>query len=1128
MNCENTALVKVHPSNLTQIVAQASSLSERLNSGLFEIGTSQVNELQVSSRLERWCQVVAQGNWEKFQRRFQWDDLDFDTVRPVLGAVRFVDSQVLPSWAETLKEIIQTASEISRQDELINCCQEPKNYKYKIPLDPKAPLPFEGVLLPAVFVARQKLPADLPLELLSETAYLSLERSLLSSLLRLSLKTLELEFSRFRPFGQNLTSFLIRETQGTPSKTQYNAFVQKLLQDGLLTFFQNYPVLARLIGTTLDFWVESTTEFLQRLEADLSEIQQVFSHQGTPTPKEGVSTIELGKITEIDPTLSDPHNQGRTVISLTFDSGLKLVYKPKSLGLEVAYNQFLYWCNQEGEKSSHLEFKVLKIIDRNTYGWVEYVEQLPCKDQAAVQRFYQRAGMLLCLLYALGATDCHHDNLIASGEHLVLIDLETIMYHEPNPITDSLEIREAETPMNQEFYDSVLRTGLLPSWELSKDNRVAYDVSGLGSVYPQPTPDRARRWTFINTDNMHQVYETGVIQVRANVPTLNGVTLSPNDYLEELVLGFEKMYRFLMKHREALLGDDGFLTKLKNQRVRLIFRNTRVYGVILDNTLAPKFLKNGVDRSIELDILARSFLSIQNKPDAWLIYRAELIALEQLDIPYFGASSSSDALTVGLEQPIWHYFKEPSYDQVITRLQKFNEIHLAHQIAMIRGAFYTRVARTHGTEQASEQKTPTFKAVNLSQIPLLTREQLVLEAEAIATEIHSHAIRQDDGSIAWIGLSYILNADRLQMQPLGECLYDGNCGIALFLAALTYITGSTQFSNLALGAIHSLSRIVQTSDADAKRRLAQHLGIGGASGLGSITYSLVKISQFLSCAAVLENAQQIAHLITPELIAADQQLDIIQGAAGTILGLLALYNETGDRAVLDKASLCGQHLLAHRVSVDNAPRAWKTLGERPLTGFSHGAAGIAYALLRLYDVTLDSVYLEAAREGIAYEGCVFNQAVGNWPDYRFACEPNSNVQFMVTWCHGAPGIGLARLGGLSILETEEIHQDVEVALQTTQKYLQQDRDHLCCGQMGQSEVLLVAAQKLSRSSLRQTAHQIAAWVVARAQQTEGYQLFPNLPPQVFNPGLFQGTAGIGYQLLRLAYPEVLPSVLLWE
>jgi lantibiotic modifying enzyme len=251
------------------------------------------------------------------------------------------------------------------------------------------------------------------------------------------------------------------------------------------------------------------------------------------------------------------------------------------------------------------------------------------------------------------------------------------------------------------------------------------------------------------------------------------------------------------------------------------------------------------------------------------------------------------------------------------------------------------------------------------------------------------------------------------------------------------------------------------------------------------------------------------------------------GAAGAILGLLALYNRTAEQAILDKAVACGQHLLRHRISINGFPKAWKSFDDLLLTGFSHGAAGIAYALLKLYSVTQDSYYLEAACDGIAYERSVFSTTAANWPDFR-SFKQNGQPEFMVGWCHGATGIALGRLGGLSILETDEIHQDIEVALQTTQKYGLQGVDHLCCGHLGRCEVLLLGAQKLSRPELLTMAQQRAAWVLARAERAGGYQLFANLPNHVFNPGFFQGAAGIGYELLRLVYPEALPSVLLWE
>ena len=77
-------------------------------------------------------------------------------------------------------------------------------------------------------------------------------------------------------------------------------------------------------------------------------------------------------------------------------------------------------------------------------------------------------------------------------------------------------------------------------------------------------------------------------------------------------------------------------------------------------------------------------------------------------------------------------------------------------------------------------------------------------------------------------------------------------------------------------------------------------------------------------------------------------------------------------------------------------------------------------------------------------------------------------------------------------------------------------------------MLLAASQKLSRPQLREIARKRATWLVANAEQAGAYKLFPNLPRHVFSPSFFQGTAGIGYELLRLAYPELLPSVLLWE
>ncbi len=1086
--------MEVSQQELIKIVERSSTITERF-SNCFIPDRAKVNEQQVKSRLESWCQVVAQGDPKTFAKRLAWDNLDVDAVSRVLGAVRLTDTQHLPGWAKTLQSALQ--ADLEPEDALAYRC-----------LDQAKPIPFEEVYLPFVQVARQKLLSQTGVnyQLLSEAAHTKLERELLWRLASLCAQPLYIEFSIIQVFQQSSLSRLLGRLQSNPAKELYQGFVKGLLSGGLLSFFQKYSVLARLIATALDFWVEAIAELLLRLASDLPRIQQTFP---------GV----MGQVVAIQPGLSDYHNRGRCVIALTFASGLKLIYKPRDLGLETAYFQLLDWCNQQGVL---LPFQLLKVINCTTHGWMEYAEHLPCVDATAAQRYYQRSGMLLCLLYVLEATDCHHENLIACGEQPLLVDLEALMHPQAHKIDDQEDEEVGVGSLaSQQLLDSVLRTGLLPRWEFGADGQVAYDVSGLGGSEAQKLPFQMPKWQHINTDIMTLEYESGFMQIQDNVPSLNDLTLSPNDYVDELIDGFQKMYHFLMERQEAFRATDSPLATLAHQRVRFLFRATEVYSFILGKTLQPKFLQDGADHSIQLDVVSRALLAVDKKPYAWPLLAMELRALEQLDIPYFATASDSDALRVNSELVIKEYFKEAIYDRVIYRLlHSLSEADLAKQIAIIRGSLYSQVARVANTASPSVETLPTT-SLSWEDVTPLTQEQLVHSAMAIAQELQQRSIHSTDGSVTWIGMGYLPEARRFQLQPLGYSLYDGICGVALFLAALGKITGDAQWRDLAL-------RALQNIDLKSQPKIPKQINIGGATGLGSIVYTLVRISQFLDEPYLLDVARRAASLITPERIASDRQFDTMAGAAGAILGLLALHQATLEAAALEKALACGYHLLDNRVGRDSKYRTRATGENKLMTGFSHGAAGIAYALLQLYKTKPEQVFWEAASEAIAYERSVFSPTAGNWPEAGSAQENGGKPSFMTSWCAGAPGIGLARLGGLTILDTVEIRQEIAVALNTTQQFSLQPLDQLCCGNFGRIEVLLVAAQKLSHPELWSTAQKQAAQVVARAKQEGTFYLFPELHINVYDPGFFQGTTGIGYQLLRLAYPNLLPSVLLWE
>jgi type 2 lantibiotic biosynthesis protein LanM len=1081
---------------LIEIVCKASTITERLGTE-FLCNEVLENDALVNFRIEKWCKNVAQGNLKQLEKRLAWDGLDLNTVRRVLGSVSIADNQLLPAWVNTLENALKTATLVSLET------SEESDSNEKRFLDPQEPIPFEEIFLPFIEVARRKLIAQAgsSYQLLSESAHAALERSLLSRLSGLGSQALELKFSIFRTFKQPTLTRVLNSFQGSLAKEQYRAFIRNMLDGQLLSFFQEYSVLARLLAVATDLWVETTGEFLQRLTSDYSEIQQTFQNE-----------TELGQVVAVKPFISDPHNQGRTASAVTFSSGLRLIYKPKDLGIEDGYFKLLTWFNDHG---TPLPFKLLKVLNRSTHGWVEFVEHLTCKNQEEAKRYYQRAGMLLGMVYALHGTDCHAENIIACGEHPVLVDMETLMHPQVREVNNLGVEAGAQLLAIQQLEDSVLKTGFLPQWEFGQDWQVVYDVSGLGGVAEQDVPFRVQTWKNINTDGMVLGYEQGKLPPVTNVPSLDGVNLSPNDYVEELVDGFRQMYQFLLEHRDALLAPDGPLVALAHQRVRFIFRNTNVYCYVLQKTLHPKFLRDGVDRSIALDVLSKALLAPQSKPSLWPLLREEQQALNQLDIPYFTARSDSEALNIAPNQTIEQCFTEPGYKLIITRLRQLNDGDLEQQIGFIRGALYSRIVGQTLSTSLRENV-----ALDLDALAPLSQGELVQQAVAIAVQMQQRVIHSPDNSAAWITLEYISQAQRFQLQPIGYRLSDGSCGLALFLAALEKVTGGAGFRNLTLAALQHLRQSVQKPEFN---RIIKTIGIGGATGLGSIIYALVRISQFLDESGLVEDAKQVAALITPDLVAAAREFDIGWGAAGTILGLLALYQITFEPAVLAQAIACGHHLLNNRVASNCGYRAWATVNGKLLTGFSHGAAGIAYALLRLYTITQDVVFLEAAEEAIAYERSVFSPEAGNWPDFR-----SEQPGFMTSWCHGAPGIALARLGSLAILDTREIRQDIEAALQTTLAFGLHDIDHLCCGNFGRLEVCLVASRQLARQELLETAQKQASWVVSRAGKTGAFYLLPNLPTDVYIPGFFQGTAGIGYELLRLAYPDLLPSVLLWQ
>ncbi|MBD2207942.1 type 2 lantipeptide synthetase LanM [Calothrix sp. FACHB-1219] len=1096
--------MSISTQDLVEIIEKSSSIWERLD-GRFSTEDSEANQELIKDRLDKWCQFIAKGDEQKFSKRLAVDKLDINIVRPTLDKVSLIDYAELPNWTDTLSQAMIFAGSISEEifDEINS-----QKYSY---IDIQNPLPFQEILIPFIEVAKQKLTARLGFskQLLSNDAQAQLDRNLLNKLSDLLAECLNVEFTLFRSYRSSGLNNLIQKLQGNFSNYKYKYFVKKTLDNQLLSFFKEYSVAARLAATVTDLWVETVEEFFLRLASDWDEITQNFS------PDQ-----ELKEVVNIEGGLSDPHNRGRSVMIVQFASGLKLVYKPKNLGLEQAYFEFLDWINQQ---EITLPLKLLKILNCSTHGWMEFVEALPCENQQAVSRYYQRAGMVLCIAYVLRGTDFHYENIIASGEQPVLIDLETLL----NPEITNQDIDDAVSKLRYKLFNSVSATALLPGAciPVGQTSNLAIDIGGLKDASEDNLPLLQFVWNYINTDGMvMEVQEDTNQELKKlkNQPFGNAIDTSLKNHSRELIDGFQQMYRFFRQYQEYLLAENSPIKLFKNQKLRIVMRNTQLYFNILSNSLRYQYLRDGAERSIQLDVISKGFISLPDeRHPLWRIISPEKQALEQLDIPYVAGNSNSKVITINSETTVDDFFEVCGYDAVIKHLQQLSDEDLVQQVKIIQASLYSNMSVDYLCSPMLEK--PNL-SVSENTVISLADDTILEQAIAIGKEIQQQAILADTQDAAWAGMKYQTNIQRFQLLPLDFSLYDGNCGIALFLAALANVTNQSEFKELALKSIYLLRQALTEKDPSFQEIVTKNIGLGGARGVASLVYAFVQISELLGETTLIDDAKQIASWLTLDTTADQQIPGILDGTASIILSLLALYEVTKEPETLVQATKWGQHLLELRQNANSGEQLWLNSNEEPevLIGFSQGIAGIAYTLLRLYAATQNSVFLSAAQAAISYEQNYLTEK-GDLLDSR-----SLSLSSINSWCHGLAGITLARLGSFRILDTNEIYQEIDTNLPKVLKSDLEPLDSLCCGSFGYLEVLLLASEQLDRPELLETARQKIALALHRKQQNGSFQLLPHLSPDVYNPSFAQGTAGIGYELLRFLYPQRLPSVLLWQ
>ena len=669
---------------------------------------------------------------------------------------------------------------------------------------------------------------------------------------------------------------------------------------------------------------------------------------------------------------------------LTFEDDARVVYKPKDLRLDVAWYDLIARLNGS---TPPLELRAARAMARENYGWTEFIDHTGCADQQGCERFFRRAGAWLALFHCFAATDMHQENMIAAGEHPVPIDLETIL-QAAAPVPKPQDVEESASGAAADIIaSSVMMVGLLPAYGRGPDNTV-FAMGGLTSDWNS----RIRlSWDNINTDEMRPTRTKLVGKANPNLPHIGGRYAKFGDHLEAFVAGFEDYAKFLA-HQTRAPDQGNLFDGFAGVPVRKVVRPTRFYSMLLQRLRNHRSMDDGATWSAQADFIARLADWNQNSDANWPLHRAERSALVALNVPHF--VSPSDGHEIRDNTGVITRSAAPSgLERARDRVRRFDPREIAWQAEVIR-------ANTGFSKPAEPARADLMPPADVPAAA--TRETFVSEADRIATELSECAIRRGSEA-AWIGLDWLGDAEVFQLVCLGPDLYNGTSGIAVFLAAHAAVTGHTPSAELALAGIIHLRKKLKDRNA---ARFARSLGIGGATGLGSLVYALTVMSKSLRDDGLLADAQMASDLMTDDLIAADKRLDVIGGSAGAILALLRLYRDTRADAVLTRAVKCGEHLMRQDRIGPEGRRSWvgQGLGPRALNGMSHGAAGFAYALASLAVATGREEFGHAASECLAFENSSYDADRHNWPDRRHDGAPG----WACRWCHGAPGIGLAR------------------------------------------------------------------------------------------------------------------------
>ncbi|MEM8550739.1 MAG: type 2 lanthipeptide synthetase LanM family protein [Pseudomonadota bacterium] len=1063
---------------LSALAASGATLAERF-SGL--VAPAQTGDSEAGQRaLAEWKRAASDNDDAHFAAVLAEYGVDESRALALLGPVRLASGETLPPWAQVFAQCFEVLS-----------CPVGGDWTTPDPDDAER-LRWSGLFHPLARAAslwRNNRRPGAANSLLSAQAAEDLERALVERLCTYLSGPLDeaLRVHRFFEDGAFTGGGFPTHEPGRGSGA-IQSFIPVLRAGGLKRFFGQRPVLARLTSTIVSQWIEATGEFLERLDQDMpGPVAVLASNRRSPRR---VERIEAG--------LSDAHRGGRTVYKVSFDTGITLAYKPKSLASDCAFHRLLAWLSDRGAPPSAGQ---VRTIDRGSYGWAAWATAMPCQSSQQVDSFFRRSGAFLCLLRVLRSTDFHHENVVAVGAQPVPVDLETIVQPELPIAAGSFRGAQVTAVRDAFWSESVARTGYLPTWATLPGGG-AVMLGGLDAEHVRIEGDRPSG-------------SVGAHGVQAqNLPIFQGQRASFVDHGDALLAGYRAMFGFLRTHGREMLAPGGPLQEWDRVKVRHIARPTQQYALLEKRCLAAPATRDGARWSLHFDHLCRlSKTPNRDLPVAQLI-ADEREALTRFDVPVFTADAGGREITTCNGTTIGNFFAASAIEAIAHGFDRLDDQALAQDTHFI-GQAIASCRMSEPLPWAVVRPPATSDDQDENHKRLCETERCKAVAARLAATLQGCAVPTGDATI-WFGRTFLATDERAQQfAPIGKGYLSGTVGVALFLAAAARVERREAVRQALLNDVDDAlwwsdhlwryERMLSRSD--------QHTDIGIAHGLGGTLYGLVAIGTLTGKRTLFDRAAQIATWLHPDTIAADRNYSVFGGAAGLALGLAAV-DAVHPGAVAKQISACRALLLDRSVDRGGCHTWPRSLREEPMAGLMQGPAGVALALARLPDP--DGRSRRVIEGALAHEREAERQSDRPARGADGAGEAASRT---LDYCNGRAG---------RLLAYAEVHRALHLgdrAAAAGRKTAAQligtlpQTDDLNHGTAG----LVCAHLAAAACGFSETRHGAEALAAALDNYDAHGRLRWANGEATDNPGLANGVAGLGLVLLHAAEPDAIAN-----